>query len=89
MDFLKKLFPYSFGTKEVSNLVVRTIIYALALIIGGVLIGIIGLITGLVQIPVVTDLIGILLGLLGGLVELYCVAGSVVMFLAHFKVLKD
>ena len=89
MDFLKKLFPYSFGTKEVSDLVIRTIIYVVALIIGGVLLGIIGVITGLVQIPVVTDLIGILLGLIGGLVELYCTAGVVVMFLAHFKVIKD
>ena len=88
MEFLKKLFPYSFGTKDTSNLVVRTIIYVVALIIGGVLLGLIGLITGLIQIPVVTELIGILLGLVGGLVELYCVAGVVVMFLAPFKVLK-
>ena len=88
MDFLKKFFPYSFGTTEVSNLVIRTIIYVVAIIIGGVLLGLIGLLNGLIQIPLVTGLIGALLGLIGSLIELYCVAGIVIMFLAHFKVLK-
>jgi len=92
MDFLKKFFPYSFGTTEVSNLVIRTIIYVVAIIIGGVLLGIIGIVNGAIAalgIPVLPALIGALLGLVGSLIELYCIAGIVIMFLAHFKVLKD
>ena len=86
MDLLKKLFPFSFGTKEVSHLVVRTIIYILAIAIGGVLLGIIGIVTGL--IPIVGLLVGIVLGVIGGLLELYCLIGIVLLFLAHFDVLK-
>ena len=88
MDFLKKFFPYSFGTQEVSQLVIRTIIYIVAIIIGGVLLGLIGFLNGLIQIPLVTGLVGTLLGIIGSVVDVYCTAGIVIMFLAHFKVLK-
>ena len=88
MDFLKKFFPYSFGTKEVSQLVIRTIIYVVAAIIGGALIALIGILNGFIQIPLVTGLVGTLLGIIGTVVDVYCTAGIVIMFLAHFKVLK-
>ena len=61
MDMLKKLFPYSFGAKEVKDLVVKIIIYIIAGAIVGAIIGL------LAAIP----LIGIIFGLIGGLVELY------------------
>lgn len=88
MDLLKKFFPYSFETTEVSHLVIRTIVYVVAAIIGGALLGLIGVLNGLIQIPLVTGIIGTLLSLIGAVIELYCTAGIVVMFLSHFKVIK-
>ena len=85
MDLLKKLFPFSFGTKEVNHLVVRTIIYILAAVVGGVLLAIIGILTG---IPVVGPILGTVLGIVGGLVGLYCLIGIILLFLAHFDIIK-
>ena len=80
MDILKKIFPLSFNVKkEVSALIIRVLIYLVAGLVAGVVIGI------LAKIPVV----GIICGLLGGLVDLYCVAGIVLTFLSYFNVLKD
>ena len=80
MDILKKLFPLSFKmTGSVANLIIGTIIYLVAEIIVGVVLGLLG------AIPVV----GVIVGLIASLVGLYTTAGIVVMFLYHFKVLKD
>lgn len=80
MDILKKLFPLSFKmTGSVANLIIGTIIYLVAEIIVGVVLGLLG------AIPVV----GVIVSLVGALVGLYTVGGIVIMFLYHFKVLKD
>lgn len=82
MDVLKKIFPLSWKfTGSVANLVIGVLVYLVVGIIGGVAIGIVGLI----PLP----LLGTILGLVGGLIDLYVVGGIVIMFLAHFKVLKD
>ena len=82
MDILKKLFPLSFKmTGSVSNLVIGAIIYVVVGIVGGAALGLIGLL----QLP----LLGALLGIVGAVIDLYVVGGIVVMFLYHFKVLKD
>ena len=79
MDFLKKYFPYSFkGTDTVSGLVIRIIIFLVADIICGAVIGILG------KIPV----INIVTGLLGGLVSLYFFVSIILAILNFFKVLK-
>ncbi len=80
METLKKLFPLSFKyTGSVANLVIGVIIYLVVGIIGGLVIGLTAL------IPIVN----IVCGLVGVLLDLYVVAGIVIQFLAHFKVLKD
>lgn len=82
MDILKKLFPLSFKmTGSVANLVIGVILYLVIGIIGGAALAIVGLI----PLP----LLGTLLGIVGALIDLYVVGGIVVMFLSHFKVLKD
>lgn len=87
MDFLKKFFPYSFGIKDTSNFVVKIIVYAVAMIIGGVLLAIIGWLNSLLP-AAIAGLIGIILGLIGSLINLYCVAGIVILILVFCKVLK-
>ena len=87
MDFLKKFFPFSFGIKDTSNFVIKIIVYAVAMIVGGVLLGIIGWINSLLP-AAVASLLGIILGLIGSLINLYCVAGIVILILVFCKVLK-
>ena len=80
MDTLKKLFPLSFKyVKSVSDLVIGILIYLVAGIVGGVVIGITAL------IPIVS----ILAGLVGGLLDLYVVAGIVILVLVYCKVIKE
>ncbi len=87
MDTLKKFFPLSFKYSDTAaNLVVGIILYAVAAIVVGALIWLATLITG--WIPVVGALIGWALGLVGSLVELYVVAGIVILILVFSKVLK-
>ena len=79
MDFLKKVFPYSFQPmKKVSDLVINVLIQFLAAALAGILIGI------LAKIP----LIGLVIAALGGIVDLYCVVGIVLSILNYAKVLK-
>ena len=78
MDILNKLFPYSFGAKEVKDLVVKIIVYIIAGAIVGVIIGL------LAAIP----FIGLIFSLIGGLVELYVLIGIVLVVLDYLKVLK-
>jgi hypothetical protein len=87
MDLLKKLFPISWKYKsEAKDLVIGIIIYLVAGIIGGVLLGVAGLFTG---IPVLGAILGILLRAIGALLDIYVVAGIVIEVLLFAKVLKD
>lgn len=80
MDILKQAFPLSFKmTGSVANLVIGCIIYVVVSAVVGVLLGFLG------QIPLmklVTDITASLVGV-------YTTGGIVIMFLYHFKVLKD
>ena len=80
MDLLKKIFPFSFRTKEndVASLVITIILYMVAGVIAGFVIGLLGII----------PLIGILFRLVGSLIELYVFAGIIITLLDYFKVLK-
>lgn len=86
MDMLKKFFPYSFGAKDVTALVIKIIVYVVAMVIGGLLLGLIGLISG--WIPVLGAIIGWILGAIGTVIEVYCVIGIVLAILDYLKLLK-
>ncbi|MBQ8387511.1 MAG: hypothetical protein IJX46_01120 [Clostridia bacterium] len=83
---LKKLFPVSFGTKDVTALVIRTIIYILLAIVAGAIVALATMLVG--WIPVVGAIIGWALGVIGSILGLYFLAAIVVLFLAHFNVVK-
>ena len=79
MDMLKKIFPFSFGVKDITALVVALIIY----IVGGAVLGVVfGL---LAKIP----LIGILFGIVGWAVGVYCFVGIVLAVLDYFNLIKQ
>ena len=83
---LKTLFPVSFGTKDVTALVIRTIIYILLAIVAGAIVALATMLVG--WIPVVGAIIGWALGVIGSILGLYFLAAIVVLFLAHFNVVK-
>ena len=86
MDLLKKFFPYSYGAKEVKDLVIKIIVYVVAMVIGGAMLGLVNLVVG--WLPLIGGIIGWVLGLVGSLVGIYCLAGIVLLVLDYFKILK-
>ena len=88
METLKKFFPLSWKyAKEVADLVIGVIIYVVAAVIASAVIWFATLVTA--WIPVVGGLVGIVLGLLGTLVDIYAIAGIVILFLVKFNVIKQ
>ena len=87
METLKKIFPLSFKrTDTAGNLIVGILLYLVVGIVAGAVIAVAGLLTG---IPVVGALLAIVLRLIGGLVDLYVLAGIVIQILVFAKVIKE
>lgn len=78
METLRKIWPFSFETKNVSNLVIKAIIYVVVGSIFGALIGLCK------QVPV----LNVIMYILAPLVDVYVVGGLVILFLSYFKVIK-
>ncbi len=79
MDSLQKIFPLSFKfTKDVANLIIGILIYLVVGAIAGVAIFILS------AFPV----INLVTGIVGGLIDLYVIAGIVVQILVYAKVIK-
>ena len=85
METLKKFFPLSFKyAKDVANLIIGIIVY---LIIGVAASALIFLATAIVGwIPLVGALVAWACGIIGALVDIYVVAGIVILVLAFLKV---
>lgn len=79
MTLLKTVFPFSFGVKDVVDLVIKIAIY----IIAGLLVGVVCWIIGF--IPFIGSIIG---WLVGTVANLYTTAGWIIALLVYFKVLK-
>lgn len=78
MDFLNKVFPISFKCTEKDAFIKALIIYTVAAVVSGLIIGLLS------RIP----FIGVLVGLMGYLAEVYVTAGIVLSILVFTKVLK-
>ncbi len=78
MDFLNKVFPFSFKCTEKDAFIKALVIYIVAGVVGGIIIGLLS------RIPFV----GVLFGLMGYLAEVYVTAGIVLSILVFTKVLK-
>ncbi len=77
-ELLKKIFPFSYGAKDVAGLVVKILIYLVAGAVFGILIGL------LAEIPV----LGILIGIVGAIADIYCLAAIVIAVLDYLKILN-
>ena len=83
MEILKKFFPYSFkAKKDVAALIVNIIVYLVAELIAGAIIGLVSTILGGIAI------LAWALGVVGGLVGLYALIGIVLSILDYLKVIK-
>ena len=78
MDLLKKLWPFSFETKSVSDLVLKAILYV-------ILAALFSILMGVVNNVIVLNVIMIIVGTLA---DIYLLAGLILLFLNYFKVLK-
>ena len=78
MDMLKKIFPLSFKATELKPFIITLVIYIVADIICGAVIGL------LAKIPV----LGIIFGLLGSVVGIYMFVGLIFAILYFVKVIK-
>ena len=79
MDMLKKYFHYSFGAKELKDLIIKIIVYVVA----GVVIGTVASVIGL--IPLIGGIIG---WIVGTVANVYTTAGWIIAILDYLKVLK-
>ena len=79
MSLLKSLFPLSFSfKKDIPNMIIGILAYIVVGVVGGFVIGLTA------AIPIV----GLLCGILGALLEVYVVAGIVILVLAFLRILK-
>lgn len=78
MEILKKIFPLSFRATDMAQLIIYCLIYIVVGTVLGFLIGI------LAKIPI----LGLIFTLVSSLVEIYIVAGLIILFLYYFKILK-
>ena len=78
MEMLKKYFPFAFGAKDITALVIKILVLV---VIGFVVTWVIGL---LAPIPVV----GAIAGLVCGLIGLYVLINIVLAVLDYLKILK-
>jgi hypothetical protein len=79
LNTLKKYFPYSFGAKELKDLIIKIIVYVVAGIVIGTVASVIGL------IPLIGGIIG---WIVGTVANVYTTAGWIIAILDYLKVLK-
>ena len=79
MDFLKKLFPLSFGATDKDNFIKALVIYIAALVV----LTVVGMLLGGIII------IGTIIGIIGYVVDVYATAGIVLSILVFTKVIKQ
>ena len=85
MSLLKKLFPISFGAKNVSALIIKIVIYLVFALIGGIILALAGFIAG--WIPLLGGIRLWALGVIGTIIDIYAVGGIVITLLNFFKII--
>lgn len=78
MDFLRKLWPFSFETKSVSDLVLKAVLYVILAALFSILMGVVNNII----------VINVIMIIVGTLADIYLLVGLILLFLNYFKVLK-
>ncbi len=79
MDILKKIFPFSFRSKTIQELLINILIYIAINVVGGLVLGLLGIL----------PLIGFVFSAVGGLLGVYTLAGVILASLHFWGMLKD
>ena len=79
MDIIKAYFPFSFETKDITNMILKIAVY----LIIGIVVGLVCTVIGF--IPVVGGIVG---WLIGGIVGLYLLGGIALTVLDYCKIIK-
>ena len=87
MDLLKTVWGFSFKKRsKISELVIDAIILLVVGILAGVVMWVVGFLTG---IPVLGAILALVLRIVGAIVDLYVLIGIVLMVLDYFHVFKN
>jgi ABC-type xylose transport system permease subunit len=78
MELLQRIFPLSFGKKDLAGLIITILIY---LVVGAVLGAVVAFLT---KIPI----IGFIFALIGSLIGIYIFAGLVILILVYLNLLR-
>ena len=78
MDLIKQLWPFSFQTKNVSDLLIKAILYVICAALFSILMGVLSKVV----------VINVIMAIIGTLADIYLFVGLVLLFLNYFKVIK-
>ena len=78
MNYIKQLWPFSFETKNVSDLILKAILHVLLATLFSVLMGVLSKVI----------VINVIIAIIGTLADIYLFIGLVLLFLNYFKVIK-
>lgn len=78
MNLLRKLWPFSFETKSVSDLVLKAILYVILAALFSILMGVVSNIV----------VLNVIMTIVGTLADIYLLVGLILLFLSYFKVIK-
>ena len=78
MELLKQLWPFSFQTKNVSDLIVKAILYVVFATLFSILMGVLSKIV----------VINVIMAIIGTIADIYLIIGLILLFLNYFKVIK-
>lgn len=78
MELLKQLWPFSFQTKNVSDLIVKAILYVVFATLFSILMDVLSKIV----------VINVIMAIIGTIADIYLIIGLILLFLNYFKVIK-
>ena len=78
MELLKQLWPFSFQTKNVSDLIIKVVLHVIFAALFSILVGVLSKVV----------VINVIMAIIGTLADIYLFVGLVLLFLNYFKVIK-
>lgn len=78
MDLIKQLWPFSFQTKNLSDLIIKVVLHVIFAALFSILIGVLSKVV----------VINVIMAIIGTLADIYLFVGLVLLFLNYFKVIK-
>lgn len=78
MELLKQLWPFSFQTKNVSDLIIKVVLHVIFAALFSILVGVLSKVV----------VINVIMAIIGTIADIYLLIGLILLFLNYFKVIK-